>query len=279
MIDSLPGNATVLKAGKAVGSTPLSLALQAGDSISLERKGFMPKTYQYQSGDAPGKLQLEPVKSEETLLTEPPGASVVLDSVKLDGVTPLKVPGWNQGQKHDLTFTKGALVSAFTLLEGETPGSRVFTLGSAAEPRATAVPKSVDANAPGSIRFSGEYPVRVKLDGKDLGEVHGSTVPAAPGSHKLELSSARVFFKKAEVVTVGPGQSLTVTLPPTVRLTVETFPSSGTVVVDGIPTQAESDGSTPITVVRGAHTVTIQGHPGSSRPVDLQADTPLRFKL
>jgi len=278
MIDSVPGNATVLKAGKAVGSTPVALALQAGESISLERKGFQPKTYQYQTGDAPGKLQLEPVKSEETLLTDPPGATVVLDSVKLDGVTPLKVPGWNQGQKHDLTFSKGALVSAFTLVEGETPGTRVFTLASAAEPRSTAAPKSVDVNAPGSIRFSGDYPVRVKLDGKDLGEVRGS-VAAAPGSHKLELSSPRVFFKEAKVVTVGPGQSLTVPLPPTVRLTVETFPNSGTVVVDGIPTQAESDGGTPITVTRGPHTVTIQGHPGSARPVDLQADTPLRFKL
>jgi hypothetical protein len=276
-IDSVPGNATVLKAGQAVGSTPLTLALQAGDSISLERKGFLPKAYQYRAGDTPGKLQLEPVKSEETLRTDPPGATVVLDTVKLDGVTPLKVPAWNQGQKHDLTFSKGPLGLAFTLQEGETPGTQVFTLTSTAEPRTTAIPKSVDVNAPGSIRFVGEYGVRVRLDGKDLGE--RATVPAAPGSHKLELSSPRVFFREAKVVTVGPGQTLTVPLPATVRLTVETFPNSGTVMLDGVSTQVESDGGTPITVTRGPHTVTIQGHPGSAKPVDLQADTPLRFKL
>jgi hypothetical protein len=279
LIDSVPANATVLQAGKEVGATPLALALQAGESITLERKGFQPKAYQYRAGDAPGKLALEPVRSDEMLRSEPPGATVVLDSVKLDGVTPIKVAGWNQGQKHDLTFTKGPMVSAFTLAEGETPGTRVFTLAPAAEPRATAVPKSVDANAPGSIRFVGEYPVRVRLDGKDLGEPRGNAVAAAPGSHRLELSSPKVYFKEAKVVTVGPGQTLSVPLPPTVHLTVETFPNSGTVVLDGIPTQVESDGSTPITVTRGPHTVTIQGHPGSARPVDLQADTPLRFKL
>jgi predicted Ser/Thr protein kinase len=279
LIDSDPASATVLKDGKAVGATPVSLALQAGESISLEHKGFQPMTYRYRAGEAPGRLQLEPVKSEETLQTDPPGATVVLDAVKLDGVTPLKVPAWNQGQKHDLTFTKGSLVSAFSLAEGETPGTRVFTLGSAAQPRDTAVPRSVDANAPGSLRFAAEYPVRVKLDGRELGELHGSLVPAAPGSHRLELSSPKVFFKEARTVTVGPGQTVNVPLPATVRLTVETFPNSGTVLLDGLSTQVESDGSTPITVTRGPHTVAIQGHPGSARPVDLQADTPLRFKL
>lgn len=278
-IDSVPTNASVLKAGKVVGSTPLPVLFQAGESISLERKGFVPKQYQYHAGDAPGKLQLEPVKSEETLRTEPPGATVVMDSVKLEGVTPLKVAAWNQGQKHDLTFSKGAQVLATTLQEGETPGTRVYALESAVELRASAIPRTVDANAPGGIRFNGEYPVRVRLDGRDLGEQRGNPVAAAPGSHRLELSSSRVFFKEARTVTVSPGQTLNVPLPAIVRLTVETYPSSGMVVLDGIPTQVESDGGTAIQVARGAHTVTIQGHPGSGRQVNLETDTPLRFKL
>ena len=279
VLDSVPGSATVLKAGKALGATPLPLLLQEGDSLSLERKGFMTRSYQFHPGDQPGKIQLEPVKSAETLRTEPAGATVVMDSVKLDGVTPLQVAAWNQGQKHDLTFTRGAQVSAFTLQEGETPGSRVFTLESGAETRATAVPRSVDVNPPGGIRFSGAYPVRVRLDGKDLGEVRGNPVAAAPGSHRLELSSPGVFFKESRTVTVSPGQTLSVTLPPTVKLTVETFPGSGMVVVDGRPTQVESDGGTAIQVTRGAHSVSIQGHPGNVKPVNLEADTPLRFKL
>jgi serine/threonine-protein kinase len=279
IVDSEPSDAAVLKAGKPMGRTPLTLALQAGDTLSLEHKGFQPRQYQYRAGDTPGKLQLEPVKSEETLRTDPPGATVVMDSAPLAGVTPLKV-AWDQGRKHDVTFTKGAQGLALTLPAGETPGSNVYTLANAAEPRTTAIPKTVDVNAPGGIRLSGEFEVRVKLDGKDLGEVHANTaVAAAAGSHRLELSNAKVFFKEARTVTVNPGQTLTVPLPGTARLTVETYPSSGMVLVDGIPTQVESDGGTAIQVSRGAHTVSIQGHPGSTRPVDVQGDTPLKFKL
>jgi len=280
LIDSLPAEATVVKDGRAVGTTPLPLLLRTGDSLSLERKGFLPLRYRYRAGEAPGRLQLEPVKSAEWLRTEPPGATVVMDSVRLDGVTPLQVPAWNQGQKHDLTFTRGAQGLAFTLLEGETPGARVFTLADLAEARPAPAPKAVDASAPGALRFSGGYPVRVRLDGRDLGELRaGASVPAAPGAHRLELTSGKVFLKESRTVTVSPGQTATVALPPLVRLTVETFPNSGTVVLDGIPTQAESDGDSPIEVVRGAHTVTIQGHPGVARQVELEADTPLRFRL
>jgi hypothetical protein len=88
-----------------------------------------------------------------------------------------------------------------------------------------------------------------------------------------------VFFKEARSVTVNPGQTLTVSLPATASLTVETFPNSGMVVVDGLPTQVESDGGGAITVVRGQHTISIQGHPGVTKQVDLQGDTPLKFKL
>ena len=280
LIDSVPANATVLRAGQAVGTTPLPLLLRNGESLSLEHKGFIAKPYQFHAGETPGKLQLEPVRSEEWLRTDPPGATVVLDSVKLEGVTPLKVQAWNQGQKHDLTFSRGAQGLAFTLLEGETPGTRVFTLADSAQLRPEATPRSVDANAPGGLRFSGDYPVRVRLDGKDLGELKGNAlVPAAPGSHRLELSSGKVFYREARTVKVNPGQTLAVPLPELVRLTVETFPNSGTVVLDGVPTGAESDGDTALQVVRGPHTVTIQGHPGVVKPVDLQADTPLKFKL
>jgi hypothetical protein len=280
LLDTVPAHVTVIKGGQVLGTTPMPVPMQAGDVVELERKGFKPKEYRYQGGQQPGKLELEPVRSEEWLRTEPAGATVVMDAVKLDGVTPLKVPDWNQGRRHDLTFSKDAQGLAFTLLEGETPGSRVYTLPPAAQTRATAEPKTVDANAPGGLRFSGEYGVRVRLDGKDQGEVRAnSALAAAPGPHRLELTSAKVFFREARTVTVSPGQTLTVPLPALVHLTVETFPNSGTVVVDGIPTQVESDGGTAILVARGPHTITIQGHPGLSKPVNLEADTPLRFKL
>jgi tRNA A-37 threonylcarbamoyl transferase component Bud32 len=280
ILDTVPTNAAVLKGGKELGRTPLPLLLQPGEEVTFDRKGFQSKAYTFKAGDGAPKVALDPVTSDETLRTDPPGATVVLDEVVLPGVTPLLVKGWNQGRKHALNFKKGALGLSFDLLEGEIPGTQIYTLMGAGETRTGAVPKAVDANAPGSIRNTGDFPVRVRLDGKDLGELRpGATVPAPPGPHRLELSQPSVYFKETRQIQVNPGQAAPLTLPGVVHLTVETYPSSATVMVDGISTQVDSDGSQAITLTRGHHTITIKDHPGVTRHVDLQADGPLKFKL
>ena len=280
LLDTVPPNAAVIRAGKEVGRTPMPLALQPGEKIHLERKGFVPQDYEFHAGDSAPKVTLTSVKSEETLRTEPTGATVVMDGVTLSGTTPLKVKNWDQGTKHALNFHKGTMGTAFDLMEGETPGTQVYTLTGAAEVRTTAMPKTVDANAPGKILFSAEYTVHVRMDGKDLGDIHaGGHVPASPGVHHLELSSPGVFFRESRPVTVNPGQPFTVPLPGLVHLTVDTFPGTGLVVVDGSVTQVESDGSS-VTLTKGRHTISIQGHPGVSKSVDLQADAKLPpFKI
>lgn len=280
IVDTVPSRSEVLKDGKALGRTPLPLALQPGELLRLEHKGYQPLDYRFQRGDGAAKLELTPIKSHEILRSDPSGATVVLDQVKLAGVTPLEVKDWNQGRPHALTFTKGNLLLSTDLEEGETPGSKIFTLTDAASVRKGAIPQTVDANAPGSLRISGEFPVRVKLDGRDLGELHpGSGVPAPPGAHRLELSSTRVFYREARTVTIAPGQAQTLVLPGLVKVTVETFPNSGMVIVDGILTAVESDGSTPLTLTKGHHVIGIQGHGGVTKTVDLQADSPVKFRI
>ena len=280
LLDTIPPNAAVIRAGKEVGRTPLPLTLQPGDKVHLERKGFLPQDYEYHAGEAAPKVTLVSVKSEETLRTEPSGATVVMDGVALPGTTPLKVKNWDQGAKHALNFHKGSLGTAFDLMEGETPGNQVYTLTGASEVRTAAMPKTVDANAPGSIRFNGEYSVHVRMDGKEMGDIHaGGSVPASPGVHHLELSSPGVYFRESRPVTVNPGQPTTIPLPGLVHLTVDTFTGTGLVVVDGALTQVESDGSS-VTLTKGRHTITIQGHPGVVKPVDLQMDVKLPpFKI
>jgi hypothetical protein len=281
ILDTVPANATVLKDGKELGKTPLSLLLHAGDRLRLERKGYQPRDYQFAAGDAAPKLALESVKSEETLRTDPAGATVVLDGETLPQVTPVTVKNWDQGAKHALNFKRGTQVANFDLMEGETPGSQVYKLDAAGAARLTAVPEAVDVHAPGAIKFNGEYPVHVRLDGKDSGELRaGGTLAAAPGPHTLELSSPAVFFKESRPVTVKPGQTLALALPGLVRLTVSTYPSDDKVVVDGHVTGVDSDGSAPVTLTRGRHRITIQGHPGVVKEVDLQSDVKLpAFKI
>lgn len=278
LVETVPAQAKVLKNGVEVGLTNLQVLLKAGDRLVIDRKGFERQDYLLQGHEQRLKFDLKGIVREERLVTNPPGAEVVIDAKKLSGVTPITVK-WDQGKKHELTFThlKEGKSLATSFLEGEGPGGNVYTLLSTGEPRLTGEVPAVDKNAPAVIRLNGEFGVRVKVDGKDMGEQ--SRLSLSPGSHRLELSSSRYYYRETRTVNAAPGQNLTLALPGLARLTVETFPTSGTVVIDGIPTGVESDGGTPITVSRGSHSVSIQGKAGSGRSVDVPGDKNLKFKL
>lgn len=271
-----PGAAILLNGSPVEGNQPL--ILKDGEKVTLQKTGFVPLEYIHKAGSKTPRLELQPIITEVTLQTNPAGAVVVLDSRKLDGATPLKVK-WNQGMMHDLTFThpeKGDnLAARFEV--GEVPG-KIFELVPAGEIRTTGEIKTTDPNAPGTLKFAGAFTVRVRANGKDLGDLAKVSLP--PGSYKLELSNARVFYKDSKSVTVAPGQTVSVPLPGLAKLTVSTFPTSGIVVVDGVPTAVESDGSAAIPVAQGRHTISIQGRPGSTKTVDVvQENQELSFKI
>ena len=277
-IDSQPAGAKVFVNNQPAGITPMNQALVRGDKLRLELKGFQPSTYDFEPGGAPPLIALQPIISEELLDSVPQGAKVVLDEKALEGVTPLKVQ-WNQGQPHRLTLTKGTLGAHLNLDSGEVPTGRPFELkeGTTSETRQE---PPLDPSAPGALKLAGGFSIRVKADGKDLGELGpGSKVPLPPGAHQLELASPRHFYKNARTVTIVAGQTATLTVPGLATLTVETFPGTGKVLVDGQDTGIESDGSS-VQVAMGRHTITVRGPKGAkTETLDLTGDKGLRFQL
>ena len=274
-----PPQATLLRNGAPVDATK-PLIMKDGERLQIRKQGFVDADYVHRPGDKAPRISLKPVIGPVKLQTDPSGAEVVLDSRKLEGSTPLEVKDWNQGQLHDLTFTQAqqgvGLSMRFDV--GEVPGGKIYKLLPLDETRATGEANTLDPAAPGTVRFSGGFTVRVKSDGKDLGEV--SKISLRSGTHRLELSNPKVFYQESRTVNVAPGQTLAVNLPGLSRLTVSTFPTSGLVVVDGVPTVVESDGSTPIAMVKGRHTISIQGRAGSARAVDVDKETQeLSFKI
>lgn len=279
-IVAVNGPATLRKDGKELGQTPLILTLKGGESVHLERKGFKPLDYTHVAGNPLPRFELEPIKLTVNLVTQPDGASVVLDSRPLPGTTPMPVE-WNLGQKHDLTFThKGKnLGLPLQFLEGESPKDMEYTLLPADQQRSTGEVKAVDVNAPGFLRSTAEYPVRVKANGKDLGELApNGRLQLAPGTYKLELSCAKFFYRGTQSVTVAPGQPLSLALPALATLTVITFPGTGPVLIDGIATGQDSEGAS-IRLTKGTHTIGISGT-GKTRTVEVVRDTQdEKFKL
>ncbi|HEY3399284.1 MAG TPA: protein kinase [Geothrix sp.] len=277
-IDSQPTGAKVFVNDLAVGTTPMNQPLQAGDALRLELKGHRPMIYAFKPGEAPPTFPLEPIVTEEIIDSVPPGATVVLDEKPVEGETPLKVR-WNQGQSHRLTLTKDKLGYASDFGPGEVPRGRTFELKEATTAETRQEPP-LDPNAPGALKLAGAYGVRVKVDGKDMGELSpGSKLALPPGTHKVDLASARHYYKDSRSLSVTAGQTVPLNLPALATLTVETFPGTGKVLVDGQDTGIESDGSS-LQVAQGRHTITVRGPKGiKNETVDLKGDKGLRFPL
>jgi predicted Ser/Thr protein kinase len=277
-IDSQPMGAKVFVNDLAVGTTPMNQPLQAGDTLRLELKGFRPLAYAFKPGEAPPAFALEPVVTEELIDSVPPGATVVLDEKPLPGETPLKVR-WNQGQAHRLTLTKEKLGFASDFASGEIPGGRVFELKEATTAESRQEPP-LDPNAPGTLKLAGGFGVRVKVDGKDMGDLApGAKLPLPPGTHKVDMTSAKHYFKDSRSLSVIAGQTAPLNLPALATLTVETFPGTGKVLVDGQDAGIESDGSS-VKVAEGRHTITVRGPKGSkNETVEVRGDKGLKFPL
>jgi serine/threonine protein kinase len=280
-IESSPAGAKVFMNDQAVGNTPLSQPLSQGDKLRIELKGHQPLSYEFKQGEPVPAFRLQPVITEELVDSLPQGATVTLDEKLLEGVTPMKVT-WNQGLPHrlTLTLTKPKQNYASDFGPGEVPGGRVFELKEATTAETRQEP-SLDPKAPGALKLAGGFAVRVKADGKELGELSpGAKLPLPPGPHKLELASSRHFYKDSKAVSIVAGQTATITVPELATLTVETFPGQGKVLVDGQDAGIESDGSS-IQVAQGRHSVTVRGGPKGSKTetVELSGDKLLRFPL
>jgi predicted Ser/Thr protein kinase len=276
-INTNPPGAQVFVNDLEVGTTPTNQPLREGDRLRMVLKGFRPFTYAFKPGAVPPTFPLEPVVSDEVVDSQPQGATVVLDEKPLEGVTPLKVR-WNQGVPHRLTLTKDQQGFQWDFASGEVPGGKPFALKDAGA--ATSVEPPLDPNAPGTLKLAGGFAVRVKVDGKDLGELSpGGKLAVPPGAHKVELANAKVFYRDSRNVTVIAGQPSSLAVPGLATLIVETFPGTGRVAIDGQDAGIESDGSS-VQVCLGRHTITIRSAGGTrAEPVEVSGDKHLKIPL
>ncbi len=277
-INTNPPGAKVFVNDLEVGTTPLNQPLQAGDRLRMVLKGYQPYTYPFEPGKAPPIFPLQPIISEEVIDSTPPGATVVLDEKPLEGVTPLKVQ-WNQGIPHRLTLTKEQQGFQWDFAPGEVPGGRAFALKEATTAE-TRVEPALDPNAPGALKLTGGFSVRVRIDGKDLGELGpGGKLAVPPGTHKVELSNGKYFYRDSRSVTITAGQPSALSVPGLATLTVDTFPGTGHVFIDGQDAGIESDNSA-VQVCQGHHTVSIRSPQGTrNESVDISGDKRLKIQL
>ena len=131
----------------------------------------------------------------------------------------------------------------------------------------------------GHLKVAGTFPVRIKLESKDLGEnPPGKSLEIPVGSHQIELSSPKVFYRETRRITVAPGKTTPLNLPELATVTVNTTPEWGTVTIDGQVTEIESVGERSITLTHGTHLFGIQGK-NVKFPFTVQGDGQVKFKV
>lgn len=255
-------------------------SLKDGDTIRFEKKGFQstPPIPYRKKEPFPNEVPLISIVSEVVIKSDPEGAVLVIDTVPhgQTGAEGIRVDKWDQGVEHVVTLSKGDLRFDRIYKPGELPAPilqlKRSTLGE--EP-------PLDPNAKGFLALKGGFSVTVRVDGKDAGALSpGGRLPLPPGTYKVELASAKVFFKETKTIVVTAGQGSSLGLPATAQITVETYPGSGRVFIDGQDTGVESDGGSPIEVAYGPHTVTVRGSRGSkSQSLTVGKDELVKFPL
>lgn len=274
LLKTSPDGAVVSLNGRTLQEpTPLQRALKPGDHLRFEAKGFTPKELDFSAAAAwPASIALDPIVAFVDLKTEPAGAQVVMDGKTLPGVTPMAV-SWNEGQAHQLTFTKDAAVLPKDFAAGETPAG-AFQL-----PTPAAADAGISGN--GAMRLAGGFAVRVKVDGEDKGELSpGRSLELPPGAHKVEVSNAKVFFAESRSITVEAGKDARLGLPEMASLTVNSHPGVGDVSIDGRAAGIQSDGSS-VKLAAGRHTVAIRALSGktATQTLDVQGDKSIDLAL
>lgn len=274
LLKTTPDKAAVTLNGRTLAdATPVQEQVKAGDHLRFEAKGFEPKELDFTDAAAwPATVTLDPVIGSVELKTEPAGAQVVMDGKPVEGVTPLTV-SWNQGQPHQITFTKDSASLPKDFAVGEVPGA-AFVLQPAS---ATAAGVTGD----GSLKFMGGFAVRVKVDGADKGELApGRSLTLPPGDHRVEMANVKVFFSETRAVTVEMGKEAKLQLPGLATLSVSTHPGVGDVLVDGRSAGIQSDGSS-VRVAAGRHMVTVRSLSGrtASQAVEVQGDKSVDLAL
>jgi hypothetical protein len=196
-----------------------------------------------------GEVEL-PLQSRLPVLSDPAGASVSLDGVRITGATPLDVT-LDPSLEHRLSLS----------LEGHRPKDVALAPGKLpAEVRVTLEP----AGPQGTVSVASAYPLDVSWRGRVLAQAQASPRFSLPaGRQTLSLVAPAVFLRSTLTVDVKGGAESAVEAPGLGRVSIQANPDNCKVYIDG----AFVD-DPPILdkkLVAGKHTVSFRWTDGALR--------------
>ncbi|MGB7218908.1 MAG: PEGA domain-containing protein [Vicinamibacterales bacterium] len=251
IVDTTPPGAQVVVDGKASGTTPVTLTLQAGVHTVEVRGGGIVRSIpvtvvagtevaQYielpKGSPAPGQLQVR---------TEPAGARVTVDGLAR-GLSPVTIGDLAPGQ-HSV------------VLEGDS-GSAKQTVTVEAGVTASLVVQLTPQGVPlsGWISVSAPEAVQLYEDGRLLGSSQTEQLMVAAGTHQLSIVNQALGYQTTRTVTVGAGKVSSIKIDfPKGTIAVNATPWAE-VWIDGVKLGETPIGNAPLVI--GSHQVVFR-HP------------------
>jgi hypothetical protein len=275
-IETDPAGLDVIVDGRAVGRSPIELALPEGMRSVVLKQGALSRTvavtvtrgetvrhrFEFVAPVAPAAASTGTLQ----ITSDPPRAALVVDGVAR-GVTPLTVPDLAAGT-HTLAvrFAGGTVEQKVDITQGTTGSVHI-------------VAPQTPVTAPGWLTVDVASPLQIFEQDKLVGTTNIGRLLLPPGTHVLDFASDELGFRAQRTVTVKPNAAAEVRLDlPAVTLSINAQPWAE-VFVDG-----ERVGETPIgTLSRsiGRHEIVLR-HPELGerrRSVTLTTNGPNRISV
>ncbi len=246
-LDTRPPGAEVLINEEVRGLTPLTLTLKPGHHVITIRRGSEQRNVPLEvtaGADITQYLEFPVAATRLSVITEPPGARVVIDGAAR-GVSPITV-GDLTAARHTVTVTgaSGPIERTVTTEAGTTM-SVVFSL-----------PKASSLEV-GWLTIAAPFEVTVLERTDVVGTSASSRIMIPAGRHELDLVNEGLGYQDHRRLEIGSGKTASVRVDARAPLSVNARPWAD-VVIDGTPV-----GQTPIANVLlplGTHLVVFR-HP------------------
>ncbi len=167
------------------------------------------------------------VPEGETLriVSQPPGATVLVDGAALEEVTPL-----------DLSLLPSEEIELRLELDGYNPTGMVLALDQlSGEVRAKGelfFPMSLSV-PPGRLVIRASFPLTVRIGTKVHGPDKEMTIPLNPGEYQVDMTAPEVFLREKARVQLDSDRDLILPLPATVPISVTAVPGNCRISIDG----------------------------------------------
>jgi len=180
-----------------------------------------------------------------TLVTDPPGARVVVNGEALGEATPTQMaflPGESYEVRVELAGhdAQGATLALEQLSEDVLAKGEVFFR----------MKKTVQ---PGAVTLAASFPVRITVAGNSYGPAATHRISLPPGSYRAQLAANEVFFRSTQQITVESGGEVSLQTPDLVLVTLTAVPGNCRVSIDGREVDATPIRDLP--VVAGSHQI------------------------